>query len=102
MATGLFPHNTVSCNDNLLAISVKLDRSIGELDSKHISGLRVIRDGVEFVATLHEDHPTRGLAVGETGLLVVVEEVYPVCRLREDAPSPLPALRRWTYSVSFM
>jgi len=102
MATGLFPLNTVSCNDNLLAISVKLDRSIGELDSKHISGLRVIRDGVEFVATLHEDHPTRGLAVGETGLLVVVEEVYPVCRLREDAPSPLPALRRWTYSVSFM
>lgn len=59
----------------------------------------MVGDGVEFVAAFHQDHPTGGLAVGEAGLLVVVEEVHPVCRLGEDAPSSLPALRRRVCSV---
>ena len=59
----------------------------------------MVGDGVEFVAALHQHHPAGGLAVGKAGLLVVVEEVHPVCRLGEDAPASLPALRRGMHSV---
>lgn len=69
-----------------------MDCSVWELDGKHVAGLGVVRDGVEFVALPHEHHATGGLAVGEAGLLVVVQETHPLCRLREKAPALLPTL----------
>ena len=69
-----------------------MDCSVWELDGKHVAGLGVVRDGVEFVARSHEHHATGGLTVSEAGLLVVVQETHPLCRLREKTPALLPTL----------
>ena len=65
----------------LLSVGVKMDCSARELNGKHVAGLGVVWDGVQLVALSHQHHATGGLAVGEAGLLVVIQETHPLCRL---------------------
>ena len=76
----------------LLSVGVKMDCSVREFDGKHVAGLGVVWDSVQLVAVPHEHHATGSLAVGEAGLLVVIQETHPLCRLREKTPALLPTL----------
>ena len=76
----------------LLSVGVKMDCSVREFDGKHVAGLGVVWDSVQLVAVPHEHHATGSLAVGEAGLLVVIQKTHPLCRLREKTPALLPTL----------
>jgi hypothetical protein len=69
-----------------------VDRSVGEVDGKHTSGLGMARNS-DYLATLfHEEYPNWHIQVSVAGLLVVVEDADAVFRAAEDTPPLFPAL----------
>ena len=69
---------------------VEHDNAVWECDCKDIVRLGVVWDGVQFLASLHEDHTQRRLTVSEAMLVFVVEQVNTIGCLRENTPTSTP------------